>query len=217
MKRLLFILLLAAGTAYGQINNPPTSADIVDATAVGRTLLNSTNSWLTNTGAPIFNYTATNARLNATIADTNFNFGNVGGVLEVEANNNHAIIARSSEATDGAAFYGRSASGAPAGKFVQTNAFVSPTVSIWRTAGNYTNAATLLVHGDPVDPTAKAISVINGTNEVYFVRFNGQTSDRHWLGNSTTNPSGAGEGQLYFNTSNSTVRIFANGQWRSLN
>ena len=39
MNRLLTILLLAAGTAYGQIDNPPTSADIADATATGRSLL----------------------------------------------------------------------------------------------------------------------------------------------------------------------------------
>ena len=39
MNRLLTILLLAAGTACGQIDNPPTSADIADATATGRSLL----------------------------------------------------------------------------------------------------------------------------------------------------------------------------------
>jgi len=39
MKRLLLILLLAAGPAYGQINNPPTSVNIVDATATGRDLM----------------------------------------------------------------------------------------------------------------------------------------------------------------------------------
>jgi hypothetical protein len=44
MKRLLFILLLAAGTAYGQINNPPTSVNIVDSTATGRAVLTATNA-----------------------------------------------------------------------------------------------------------------------------------------------------------------------------
>jgi hypothetical protein len=39
MNRLLTILLLAAGTAYGQIDNPPTSVNIVDSTATGRSLL----------------------------------------------------------------------------------------------------------------------------------------------------------------------------------
>ena len=44
MNRLLTILLLAAGTAYGQINNPPTSVNIVDATATGRAVLTATNA-----------------------------------------------------------------------------------------------------------------------------------------------------------------------------
>jgi hypothetical protein len=44
MNRLLFILLLAAGTAYGQINNPPTSVNIVDSTATGRAVLTATNA-----------------------------------------------------------------------------------------------------------------------------------------------------------------------------
>ena len=44
MNRLLTILLLAAGTAYGQIDNPPTSVNIVDATATGRAVLTATNA-----------------------------------------------------------------------------------------------------------------------------------------------------------------------------
>ena len=38
------ILLVAATTAYGQINNPPTSVNIVDSTATGRAVLTATNS-----------------------------------------------------------------------------------------------------------------------------------------------------------------------------
>jgi hypothetical protein len=44
MNRLLTILLLAVGTAYGQIANPPTSVNIVDATATGRAVLTATNA-----------------------------------------------------------------------------------------------------------------------------------------------------------------------------
>jgi hypothetical protein len=44
MNRLLTILLLAAGTAYGQIDNPPTSVNIVDSTATGRAVLTATNA-----------------------------------------------------------------------------------------------------------------------------------------------------------------------------
>ena len=44
MNRLLTILLLAVGTAYGQIANPPTSVNIVDATATGRAVLTATDA-----------------------------------------------------------------------------------------------------------------------------------------------------------------------------
>jgi hypothetical protein len=44
MKRLLTILLLAAATAHGQIDNPPTSVNIVDSTATGRAVLTATNA-----------------------------------------------------------------------------------------------------------------------------------------------------------------------------
>jgi hypothetical protein len=44
MNRLLTILLLAAATAHGQINNPPTSVNIVDATATGRAVLTAANA-----------------------------------------------------------------------------------------------------------------------------------------------------------------------------
>jgi hypothetical protein len=71
MKRLLFILLLAAGTAYGQIDNPPTSVNIVDSTATGRAVLTATNAaaaataiglgWvaLTNPQSSLYSGTAT--------------------------------------------------------------------------------------------------------------------------------------------------------------
>lgn len=44
MKRAMAILLLAAGTAFGQIENPPQSADITDATATGRAVLTAANA-----------------------------------------------------------------------------------------------------------------------------------------------------------------------------
>jgi hypothetical protein len=44
MNRLLTILLLLGATAHGQINNPPTSVNIVDATATGRAVLTATDA-----------------------------------------------------------------------------------------------------------------------------------------------------------------------------
>jgi hypothetical protein len=44
MKRALAILLLGATTAFGQIDNPPTSTSILDATTVGRAVLTASNA-----------------------------------------------------------------------------------------------------------------------------------------------------------------------------
>jgi hypothetical protein len=44
MKRPLAVLLLGATTAFGQIDNPPTSTSILDATTVGRAVLTASNA-----------------------------------------------------------------------------------------------------------------------------------------------------------------------------
>jgi hypothetical protein len=44
MKSSLAILLLGATTAFGQIDNPPTSTSILDATTVGRAVLTASNA-----------------------------------------------------------------------------------------------------------------------------------------------------------------------------
>jgi hypothetical protein len=50
MKTLIILLLLATGTVYGQIDNPPTSVNIVDSTATGRAVLTATNAAAARTG-----------------------------------------------------------------------------------------------------------------------------------------------------------------------
>ena len=265
----------------------------------------------------------TNLRINTA---TNFDFGGVGGALEVEALDNHAIAARASDATDGAAFYGWSESGAPAAKLVQSNHFNSPALTVWRAGGGDDSLSpSVLVAGSPASPsTSKAISVINNNSEVFWVNYDGTTSIsggtggnaewaggltngtfnerlvfggneniagrliyfpsqgndpviglQHgpdfmcfglrgtngffqsrgnilietvggsltglqiqklvtannktnslpeanatlvpWMGSAPANPASAVEGAIYFNTSDSTVRIYAGGAWRPLN
>ena len=56
MNRLLTILLLLGATAHGQIDNPPTSVNIVDSTATGRAVLTATSgvaSRKNETGQPL--------------------------------------------------------------------------------------------------------------------------------------------------------------------
>ena len=93
MKRLLLILLLAAGTAHGQINNPPTSVNIVDSTATGRAVLTATNAAAAATAISLgttndvtFNRVATTAsgnldNLAIRIGATNTGLNSVAGFL----------------------------------------------------------------------------------------------------------------------------------------
>ncbi len=263
----------------------------------------------------------TNLRINTA---TNFDFGGVGGVLEVEANNNHAFAAKASDITDGAAYYGWSASGAPAAKFAQTSHFDSPALTVWRTAGGDDSLSpAVLIAGNPASATNKALSIRNGASEVFWVKYDGTTSLTNaggaatnaawaggltnsalnerlvfdgtagrltyfaqqtndpvialstpaaammlglrgtngflqgrgniriekqggllaglqaanlvtangktnslpeanaalvpWMGSASANPASPVEGAMYFNTADSTVRIYAGGQWRPLN
>jgi hypothetical protein len=68
MNRLLTILLLLAATAHGQINNPPTSVNIVDSTATGRAVLTATNAAAAATAVGL-----------GTANDVTFNRVQVGG------------------------------------------------------------------------------------------------------------------------------------------
>ena len=71
------ILLVAASTAYGQIDNPPQSADITDATTTGRAVLTATNA---ATAATAIGLGATNdvTFSNVTASGTLAVTGNVG-------------------------------------------------------------------------------------------------------------------------------------------
>lgn len=103
--------------------------------------------------------------------------GGVGGVLEIEANDNHAIVAKASDITDGVALYGWSQSGAPAAKFVQTNHFDSPALIVWRTTnGNDALSPAVLISGSPASATNKALSIRNGNSETFWVKYDGTTS-----------------------------------------
>jgi hypothetical protein len=68
MNRLLTILLLLGATAHGQINNPPTSVNIVDSTATGRAVLTATNAAAAATAVGL-----------GTANDVTFNRVQVGG------------------------------------------------------------------------------------------------------------------------------------------
>jgi hypothetical protein len=114
--------------------------------------------------------------LNATesFAATNFLFGGVRGTIEVEADNNHAIVATARNTSDGLAFYGYSQSGAPVAKFVQaagSSVASEPTVVIWRNTEIGQTTPALLINGGSGNTTA--LTVQAGTNDVMSISFEG--------------------------------------------
>jgi hypothetical protein len=133
-------------------------------------------------GQTVRDLTTTNGTLQGTSlrinTATNFNFGGVGGSLQVEAQGgNHAIAARASDEADGAAFYGWSESGAPAMKLVQSNNFNSPALTVWRTPnGNDALSSAVLIAGSPTNGTNIALKVQRGSTNVFTVNFNGLPS-----------------------------------------
>jgi hypothetical protein len=105
----------------------------------------------------------------------NFIFGGVGGTIEVEANDNHAVVATARQITDGSAFYGYSSSGAHVAKFVQQTNFTSPAVTIWRDSTNASKPSEAFLVADSKGPTNTnmAINVRAGGTSVMSVDFRG--------------------------------------------
>lgn len=107
---------------------------------------------------------------------TNFDFGGVGGTIQVEAvGGKHGITAKTSDIDDGAAFYGWSESGAPAMKLVQSNNFTSPALTVWRPAGDDSVTPTVLIAGSSSTGLNKAFAIENqnGGGTVFWVNYDG--------------------------------------------
>jgi hypothetical protein len=182
----------------------------------------------TNTNALVFtnrlNFT-NNVRVNDSQTSTNFIYGGVGGVLEVQAINNHAIVARAPNASDATAFYGFSASGASVAKFVQDTNFTSPAITIWRpsTIGNKASPMLLIVDTKTPTNTNTAIQIRADTTEVFTLDFQGKAVSggspvMRYRGvyTTTTKPPSPLEGDLIFisNTTNSQpFQVFNGTNW----
>jgi hypothetical protein len=124
MKRLLTILLLVAGTACGQIDNPPTSVNIVDSTATGRAVLTATNAAAARTAIglslpALTNTNVVNFRTDIGLVGSgfaSFNSGSsgndasgeyastVGGALNTASGNYSFAAGRNAKATNQGAF-----------------------------------------------------------------------------------------------------------------
>jgi len=101
--------------------------------------------------------------------------GGVGGEFEVMSRSNlHGIVSQATNVSGGSAFYGFSASGAPAMKMVQSNNYDSPVFTAWRAGiNNSTNSAAVLIASDSTNANAVLLRVERGTNTLFEVRNNG--------------------------------------------
>jgi hypothetical protein len=186
MNRLLTILLLAAGTAYGQIDNPPTSVNIVDATATGRAVLTATNAAAA----------ATAVGLGAT---NNVTFSNITANGIVTANDSTATPATNAAAAQGiqwpglggsqhAAIYGGYAGAAQIALAVGTSNSLSD-VATFRATGMTVNSnaivgGTLAVTGNVtlsgVNNTAPAQTADSGASLMTRDLSDGRYSFSRW-------------------------------------
>jgi hypothetical protein len=136
MKLCISILLALSGGVFAQtaaVTKNPNNNQITGNLVMGanRVLTFDPNSLLSLNG--LMRTTAgsgTNGQVQ--VNNSGITFGSVSGMLTVTGQNNHAVIARTPNPTDGIALVGWSSSGAAGVKAVQDTYFTSPTLTAWR-------------------------------------------------------------------------------------
>lgn len=155
-------------------------------------------------------------------------FGNVGGQLRVTGDRNHAIIARTPNATDGIALVGWSSSGASAVKATQDTNFTSPALTVWRDTslgGLLLDSPGVLVATTGAVPasTQSAVEVSNQGVNKFKVTWDGAAMSRgqllmRWRGAGTALPTtDLVDGDMFFLITTSKIHIRASGLWFPLN
>lgn len=158
-------------------------------------------------------------------------FGSVDGMLTVKGRNNHAIVARTPNPSDGIALVGWSSSGAAGVKAVQDTYFNSPALTVWRdlSLGNsgLSNSAGLLVAtSNGSSTTEKAVEVLSMGTSTFHVTWNGFATSRdkpvcRFLGRRASAPTGTfgtdyAAGDLYFNTADSKFYCHDGISWKAM-
>jgi hypothetical protein len=158
-------------------------------------------------------------------------FGSVDGMLSVQGRDNHAIVARTPNPSDGIALVGWSSSGAAGVKAVQDTYFNSPALTVWRdlSLGNsgLSNSAGLLVAtSNGSSTTEKAVEVLSMGTSTFHVTWNGFATSRdkpvcRFLGRRASAPTGTfgtdyAAGDLYFNTADSKFYCHDGISWKAM-
>jgi len=235
MKPILSILLFLSGSVFAQITavtkNPNTNQITGNLVmGAGRVLQIDTNSMLTLTGL---------MRTSASVSDggkvqvnnTGIIFGSVDGMLTVQGSDNHAIVARTPNPTDGIAVVGWSSSGAAAVKAKQDTYFNSPALTVWRdlslgTSYFETTPGILVASAGGTATTEKAVEVqANGASN-FNITWDGFATSRdkplmRFHGRLSAAPSGTygtdyAAGDLYFNTTDNKFYCHDGSSWKAM-
>lgn len=110
-------------------------------------------------------------------------FNGTDAMISANASNNHAILGRASNPTDGIGVIGWSSSGASAVKALQDTYFDSPALTVWRSTktgtNNWTSSSSpaLLIAKDSVNAVpldSSAFTISNGSSSTFDITWNGE-------------------------------------------
>ena len=233
MKPLLSILLLLNGSVFAQITavtkNPNTNQITGNLVmGAGRVLQIDTNSMLTLTGLMRTTASASDGG-KVQVNNTGIIFGTVDGMLTVQGSENHAIVARTPNPSDGIAVVGWSSSGAAAMKAKQDTYFNSPALTVWRdlslgTSYFESSPGVLVAAAGGYATTEKAVEVQSNGQSNFKITWDGLATSRdkplmRFHGRLSSAPSGTygtdiSAGDLYFNTSDSKFYCHDGISWK---
>jgi hypothetical protein len=237
MKLCISILLALSGGVFAQtaaVTKNPNNNQITGNLVMGanRVLTFDPNSLLSLNG--LMRTTAgsgTNGQVQ--VNNSGITFGPVTGMLTVTGQNNHAVIARTPNPTDGIALVGWSSSGAAGVKAVQDTYFTSPTLTAWRDlslgdTGLDTTPGLLVatsggISGQATTQSAVEVKVLGTTHAK--ITWNGFITSRdkpvmRFHGRLTTAPTGSygtdfSAGDLFYNTSDSKFYCHDGVSWKA--
>lgn len=234
MKPILSILLFLSGSAFGQIaavTKNPNNNEVSGNLVMGNNglLTFNANSLLLLNGLMRTGGYGDGGKVQ--INNSGLIFGSVDGMLTVQGRDNHAIVARTPNPTDGIAVVGWSSSGAAAVKAVQDTNFTSPALTVWRdrslgTSHFETTPGLLVAANGGSATTEKAVEIqANGTSN-FKITWNGFATSRdkplmRFHGRLSSAPTGTygtdySAGDLYFNTGDSKFYCHDGTSWKAM-
>jgi hypothetical protein len=235
MQPILPILLFLSGPVLAQtaaVSKNPNNNQITGNLVMGanRILTFDPNSLLSLNG--LMRTTAgsgTNGQVQ--VNNSGITFGTVSGMLTVTGQNNHAVIARTQNPTDGIALVGWSSSGASAVKAVQDTYFNSPALTVWRdlsqgSSGLGNSAGLLVATSNGTSTTEKAVEVLSMGTSNFHVTWNGFATSRdkplmRFHGRRSSAPTGTygtefSAGDIFFNTTDSKFYCHDGVSWKAM-